>query len=304
MSPKIQQCSCDAHEVTQGPEAEALIDLGLDRRQILTGAALLLAGAAVGRAAPAAAVLPVVNMGAVAAAAQAESVYGNRTIIGDDASTRLVQSALKARGYAVTVDGWYGSGTRSAYAAYQRSLGYSGLAANGFPGPTSLAKLGTNRFSIAHKVVLGSTNDSYSGRRVNTRTRSMLAAADSRLAWSVKLTQGSYNTTVDASAGTHAGGGAADISVSGLTSTQIWQTVKALRTVGFAAWYRPYKPDPKGWPAHIHAMAIGDTDMALVGAKQVSDYIVGKNGLADHAADNTPTTYRVPFTWWEKFKGL
>jgi peptidoglycan hydrolase-like protein with peptidoglycan-binding domain len=302
MSRRVQDGVRTAQEATRDSEGQSAFDLGLDRRQILTGAALLVAGAVAGPVAPASAVLPVVNMGAVAAAAQAESVYGNKTIIGDDASTRLVQSALKAKGYTVTVDGWYGSGTRSAYAAYQRSLGYSGLAANGFPGPTSLAKLGTNRFSIAHKVTLGSTSDSYTGKRVNTRTRLMLAAADSRLSWSLALVQGSYNTSVEASGGTHAGGGAADISVSHLTTTQRWQTVKALRTVGFAAWYRPAISGL--WSAHIHAMAIGDTDMALVGAKQVADYIVGKNGLADHAADNTPTTYRVPFTWWEKFKGL
>ncbi len=283
-------------------EAEHLEESGLNRRQLLTGAALVVAGAATWSAAPAAAALPVVNMGAVAAAAQAESVYGNKTIIGDDASTKLVQAALKAKGFATAIDGWYGSGTRSAYAGYQKSLGYSGLGANGLPGAVSLAKLGYNRFSVAHKVSLGSKTDSYAGKRVNTRTRLMLAAADDRLSWGLTLTQGSYNNTVDGSAGTHNGGGAVDISVRGWTSTQRWQTVKALRTVGFAAWYRP--PIPDLWPAHIHAMAIGDTDMAIVGAKQVSDYIVGKDGLKSHAADNTPLAYRVPFTWWEKFKGL
>ena len=29
---------------------------------------------------------------------------------------------------------------------------------------------------------------------------------------------------------------------------------------------------------------------------------VGKNGLANHAADDTPTAYRMPFTWWEKYQ--
>jgi peptidoglycan hydrolase-like protein with peptidoglycan-binding domain len=293
----------DGRQEAGQSDSAAFRELNLDRRQVLTGAALLVAGVAATPMTSASAALPVVNMGAVAAAAQAESVYGNRTI-GDDASTRLVQSSLKAKGFATAVDGWYGPGTISAYAAYQRSLGYAGLAANGLPGPTSLARLGVNRFTVANKVDLGSTSDSYTGKRVSTRTRLMLAAADGQLSWGLAVTQGSYSTAVAASAGTHDGGGAADISVRGLTTTQIWQTVKALRTVGFAAWFRPALAGPRGWPAHIHAMAIGDTDMSLVGAKQVADYIVGKNGLKGNAADNTPAASRVPFTWWEKYKGL
>lgn len=267
------------------------------------GAAMVV-GIAIGGAAPspASGALPVVNMGAVAAAAQAESVYGNKANIGDDPSTKVVQQALRARGYATAVDGWYGPGTRTAYARYQGALGHRGIDANGLPGPTSLAKLGTNRFALASKVSLGSTNDRYGGKRVNTRTRLMLAEADSRLPWNFSLLQGSYNIGVAPSGHTHDGGGAVDISVSGRNSTQIWQSVKALRTVGFAAWYRPAKPGV--WGPHIHAMAIGDTDMHLAGAQQISDYANGKDGLAGHRADPTPSAYRAPFTWWEKFRGL
>lgn len=155
------------------------------------------------------ATLPTVNMAAVAAAAEAESLYGNKPGLGDDPSTRLVQQALRAKGYATAADGWYGPGTRRAYSAYQRSLGYTGLAANGLPGPTSLTKLGAGRFTVAHPVTLGSTRDSYGGKRVNTRTKRMLAAADSSLSWNLTLSQGSYNPGGDPdSAGTHDGGGA------------------------------------------------------------------------------------------------
>jgi hypothetical protein len=34
----------------------------------------------------------------------------------------------------------------------------------------------------------------------------------------------------------------------------------------------------------------------------VHDYYVGKNGLKSHGPDDTPTNYRVGFTWWEKYR--
>lgn len=249
-----------------------------------------------------------VDMARVLAAAQVEPRCGDRTGLSDNASTKLVQSALNAKGISTTADGWYGNGTTSAYATWQRRLGYSGIDANGLPGVTSLTNLGTNRFSVAHKVNTGSRTVYYGGKRVNQRTKSMLQAADNLLPnWNFTLTQGSYNPGgVSASAGTHDGGGVVDISVSGLSSTQRWQQVKALRTVGFAAWLRT--PE-QGFSYHIHAVAIGDPDIwqkdgGHTARDQVCDYYMRKNGLASHAADNTPTSYRVPFTWWERYKGL
>lgn len=251
--------------------------------------------------------LPVVDMARVLAAAQVEPRCGDKAGLSDNASTRLVQSALRSRSISTTVDGWYGNGTTSSYATWQRRLGYSGIDANGLPGVTSLTKLGTNRFTVAHKVSTGSRSSSYGGKRVNDRTRQMLAAADAKVAFAIRLSQGSYNPGgVSASAGTHDGGGVVDISVSGLTSTQRWQLVKALRTVGFAAWLRT---PAQGFSYHVHAVAIADPDIwqkdgGHVARDQVCDYYIGRNGLASHAADNTPTSYRVPFTWWERYKGL
>ncbi|GAA3248210.1 hypothetical protein ACFO1B_39250 [Dactylosporangium siamense] len=40
--------------------------------------------------------------------------------------------------------------------------------------------------------------------------------------------------------------------------------------------------------------------LATEAANQVHDYYFGRNGLANHAADDTPSDYRVAFTWWEK----
>lgn len=267
----------------------------------------LAAGVVTASTAPAQAALPKVDMARVLAAAQVEPRCGQRAGLSDNASTALVQRALSAKGITTTADGWYGNGTTASYATWQRRLGYSGIDANGLPGTTSLTRLGSGRFTVTHPVTLGSRTDSYGGKRVNTRTRLMLAAADARVSFAIALSQGSYNPGgVGASAGTHDGGGVVDISVAGLGTTQRWQLVRALRTVGFAAWLRT---PSQGFIYHVHAVAIGDPDIwqrdgGHVARDQVCDYYKGLNGLASHAADNTPSAYRVPFTWWERFKGI
>jgi hypothetical protein len=267
----------------------------------------LAAGVVAASPAPAQAALPSVDMARVLAAAQVEPRCGQRAGLGDNASTILVQRALAAKGISTSADGWYGTGTTSSYARWQRRLGYSGIDANGLPGKGSLTKLGSNRFTVRHPVTLGSRTDSYGGKRVNTRTRLMLAAADAKVPLAIRLTQGSYNPGgVGASAGTHDGGGVVDVTVTGLTTTQRWRLVKALRTVGFAAWLRT---PAQGFSYHVHAVAVGDPDIwqrdgGHVARDQVCDYYRGLNGLASHAADNTPSAYRVPFTWWERYKGI
>lgn len=261
-----------------------------------------------------AATLPVVDMAAVDTAAQIEGRKGNQPSLGDDDSTKLVQRALTKKGFKVEVDGQFGRATTAAYIKFQRSIGYSSIDANGMPGPDSLARLGKGRFTLINVVQVGSRSDSYGGKRVNTRTAHMLAAADATLPWSIKLAQGSYCGLVkarcaSASAGTHDGGGVLDVSVRGLTKSQRWRTVKALRTVGFAAWQRTPSQCGGCWSAHIHAVAIGDTDMwqrdrGYGNRDQVADYFVGRNGLAGHAKDDTPTKYRAPFTTWERYAAV
>ena len=59
------------------------------------------------------------------------------------------------------------------------------------------------------------------------------------------ITQGSYSDAVGASFGTHAGGGAVDLSVLRRgTYTVLWDDleplIRALRAAGFAAWVREY----------------------------------------------------------------
>lgn len=228
---------------------------------------------------------------------------GTGTTLTAGPHVKIVEQALDAKNFlaASSVDGHYGTTTISAYSAYQKSLGYTGLDANGIPGPTSLTKLGTDTglYTVARPVSVGSSTDTYGGKRVNTRTKNMLAAADGKLSWSLTLTQGSYTTGNPDSAGTHDGGGVVDIAVNSMTTTQRWQTVKALRDVGFAAWLRT--PE-QGFSYHIHANAVCDTDMSAPAQRQIHDYFFGKNGLASHAADNTPAAYKGTFTWWEKYK--
>ncbi|HEY0640941.1 MAG TPA: peptidoglycan-binding domain-containing protein [Pseudonocardiaceae bacterium] len=244
--------------------------------------------------------LPNVNMEAVVKAAQWDPRKPDTGITpGAGDSVRLVEQALAARGHLASqyVDGHFGTSTISAYAAYQRSLGYTGLDANGLPGRTSLTTLGTNRFAVINPISPGS-RVSFRGYTLNTRTRSMILEAERLLGRTLTLTQGSYNPGgVGASAGTHDGGGAADISVSGMTTTVRTNVVRQLRVVGFAAWYR--SPAEGDWGPHIHMIALSDTDQSTQARNQAGDYYLGLNGLANRGPDTGPTV--TPIRTWEEY---
>lgn len=95
-----------------------------------------------------------------------------------------------------------------------------------------------------------------------------------------------------ASAGTHAKDGsvnghaysaATDISVSGLSNTQIKNLLSKLAKVGFAAWFR--WPGHDGWPSsearHIHAV-YANSKMKSSLRSQVRSWLVGRNGLVSN----------------------
>lgn len=244
--------------------------------------------------------LPTIWMERLVVQAQVEPFRGDQPSLPGDFAVEQVQQALADEGFDVSVDGWFGNMTAAGYSGWQERLGYSGLDANGIPGPSSLEALAEDRFVVTRRIAIGGRT-TYSGRTINQRTRDMLAEARSMLGHDIVVTQGSYNAGgVTASAGTHDGGGAVDVSVRDLSTTQRWETVRAMRRVGFAAWLRTASQGP--WPDHIHAIAVGDTDLSSGARNQVADYFVGRNGLASHAADNTPSAYQVPFTWWEKYR--
>lgn len=282
----------------------------LGRRVLLVGALVLAAGGTAQAPALAQAqaqgqaqvqALPGVNMEMVVKAAQWDPRKAGTGITpGAGDSVLLVEQALTARGFLGSqfVDGHFGTSTIDAYAAYQRSLGFTGLDANGLPGATSLTNLGTNRFTVNHVIGPGS-RVAFRGYTVNTRTRSMILEAERRLARTLTLTQGSYNPGgVGASAGTHDGGGAADISVSGMTSTTRTTVVRVLREVGFAAWYRT--PAEGDWGPHIHVIALSDTDQSTAARNQAGDYYLGLNGLANRGPDTGPAV--TPIRTWEEYQ--
>lgn len=118
------------------------------------------------------------------------------------------------------------------------------------------------------------------------------------------VTSGMVTQTVGyaaASAGYHAPDGnvdghpytaAVDLSVRGLTQTQIRALLDRLGQNGFAAWYR--WPGHDGWPSseapHIHAVFAGVIMKSQL-REQVRDYLAGRNGLASHT---TYTFWRAP----------
>jgi len=101
------------------------------------------------------------------------------------------------------------------------------------------------------------------------------------------ITQGSYTDDVSASFGTHAGGGAVDLSVMREgTYTVLWDDleplIRALRAAGFAAWVREYGELYTDSPIHIHAIAIGDPELSPAAEEQLTGeagYFRGSSGL-------------------------
>jgi hypothetical protein len=130
------------------------------------------------------------------------------------------------------------------------------------------------------------------GSTINQRTFAMLTHARELYGGEIELngyaiTQGSYSTAVTASFGTHAGGGAVDLSVLRQgTYTVLWDDIEplihALRAAGFAAWLREYGELYADSPIHIHAIAIGDQELSVPAQDQLTGeagYFRGFSGL-------------------------
>jgi peptidoglycan hydrolase-like protein with peptidoglycan-binding domain len=146
---------------------------------------------------------------------------------------------------------------------------------------------------------MAATGLPFRGRfRLGRRTIRMVAAAEKR-GGPLTVTQGGFNPGgVGASGGTHDLDGVLDFSVRGLTAAQINRRVRALREVGFAAWLRT--PDEGPWGAHIHAVAVGEPNLAPVAARQVSALRAGRNGLRSNRLDRH-RGMRVPVRTFEDF---
>jgi hypothetical protein len=142
------------------------------------------------------------------------------------------------------------------------------------------------------------------GQILNQRTLAMLSHAQGLYGGEIELTgyaitQGSYTEAVSASFGTHAGGGAVDLSVLRRgTYTVLWDDleplIRALRAAGFAAWVREYGELYPDSPIHIHAIAIGDPELSPAAEEQLTGeagYFRGYSGLPV-ATYGTPTPDR------------
>jgi len=244
-----------------------------------------------------------VNMERLLIAAQLDQYRpGNRTTRGAVKSVKRVQRALRRKRIRVAVDGNFGAQTLRGYARWQRRLGYSGLDASGMAGETSLKGLGGRRFKVT-RVVRAGDRRTWSGVTLNVRTIRMLKAAGHRLGRRCVLdvTKGSYTGPDGSSQATHAGGGAADLSIRTRCGRSIRRVVRALRKVGFAAWFRNWSGNE-----HIHAVAISDPDMANEIAfpgwfdmrEQVVAWAQRKSGL------NGATTGRMTrkLRTWERYR--
>lgn len=130
------------------------------------------------------------------------------------------------------------------------------------------------------------------GMTINQRTLAMLTHAQELYGGELEIngyaiTQGSYSASVDASFGTHSGGGAVDLSVLRRdTYTVLWDDIepliRALRSAGFAAWLREYGELYADSPIHIHAIAVGDSELSQTAQEQLigeAGYFRGHTGL-------------------------
>jgi len=123
----------------------------------------------------------------------------------------------------------------------------------------------------------------FRGVTLDSRTARMMDVVAMRTGPKIIPTQGSFSTSVAASAGTHSGAGAIDLSIRGLDTPRVNGIVKVMRQVGFAAWHRLVSD---GFSvAHIHGIAVNAPGASAGAAKQVAALRLGRNGLANNGLD-------------------
>lgn len=204
---------------------------------------------------------------------------------------KKLQDQLHRLGFLKTEPtGSFGAGTREAVRKFERKHGWK---ADGLAGSRVQATLAKEAPApkTNWKNVKAPPSDyrmvSFRGVKVDVRTRVMVERAESymkKMGINSKLSfsQGSFNTSVSASAGTHDGGGALDIRIGSFSSKSADNVVKALRMAGFAAWRRGVNDS---FSPHIHAIAIGDKKAAPLARQQVQEYLRGGDGLTGSRKD-------------------
>lgn len=151
------------------------------------------------------------------------------------------------------------------------------------------------------------TQMEFNGHILNARTLWMLhltAQLYSGRGNPLNVTQGSYVDDVAASFGTHAGGGAVDISIRVkdtpgiiLSYDEMVELVRALRQAGFAAWLRLPEDLNPPTPLHIHAIAVGDSELSSAARRQLDGpegYFRGLDGVPPEQGGTKPDRYGDP----------
>ncbi|CAF3325744.1 unnamed protein product [Rotaria socialis] len=149
------------------------------------------------------------------------------------------------------------------------------------------------------------TRKTWRGITLNQRTIEMIQRAEVYMAqmgktgFQFSFSQGSYSSSVAASAGTHDGGGAVDIRTSVVNNDKktVDTMVVALRKAGFAAWSRGRVADSFQNNKHIHAIAIGDAQASSGAKNQVASFKRGRNGLKGDGVDPDAYLGRAIPTW-------
>jgi hypothetical protein len=113
----------------------------------------------------------------------------------------------------------------------------------------------------------------------------------------VDVYQYSYNTSVEASGGTHSGGGSLDHGKGSDAETVIW------RECGVADWQRGDPQDPH-FDDHNHGIWIGCPHVSGAADDQIDQYKAGCDGLAGWGPDQSPSVAYI--TWqdaYDKYAG-
>lgn len=137
------------------------------------------------------------------------------------------------------------------------------------------------------------------GGNFDQRSIDMLTEMERITGLPIIVTQGSYSGSVDASAGTHAGGGSVDLDVDGRTRDEIWRMLHGGRTLGWALWERT---PAQGFARHLHGIALGCPDLSPAAQDQVTQYLNGTNGLYWRQPDDGPRDFPGgPGVTWEDY---
>lgn len=118
------------------------------------------------------------------------------------------------------------------------------------------------------------------GWLMDVRTAAYFDAVNSAMPGGVVIVQGSYNKSVDASAGTHDGPGALDLKPADPNKRNIagYRQLEGIaRKRGGAAWFRQWTNN-----YHVHIIVIGTPGLNSVCRQQVASYLAGRDGMVSN----------------------